>query len=460
MSYPLPYWNDVPLLLEQQVIAAWTQLPPDTLCRIQLAVLPTEPADWLAAQAQLPGIYWEDRARRWSAAGIGQADWEQSLQDDDLLPLDMLKRRAAAAPGLRYYGGVRFSPLAPVSELWRAFGSYYFVAPRFELRREGRHYSLACQFRTPKHPQSAPPDSLLSEIRRLAPPCSMSAPAPPALGDFRHQPSFALWEEQLEQLQVLFDQGELNKLVMARRSSAPLSTPMNPRQLLRHMRTQHQGEAFRYLFQLSPDSAFMGLSPERLYRRRGLTLHTESVAGTRRLGDTPEETLHLGETLMHSAKDRHEHSLVTRFLEERLGQLCSAAQTAPLTLLRTNGVQHLYQRLEGQLHPEVSDAHILRALHPTPAMGGDPAPQAAAWLPQIETFDRGWYAAPVGWLDGEGAEFAVGIRSLVLTPEQVHFFVGAGIVPGSVASEEWQELNAKLAPLQSMFALMPSPLCS
>jgi menaquinone-specific isochorismate synthase len=272
------------------------------------------------------------------------------------------------------------------------------------------------------------------------------------LGSFRHQPSFALWEQQLEQLQGLFDTGELNKLVMARRSSAPLSTAINPRQLLRHMRAQHQGEAFRYLFQLDRDSAFLGLSPERLYRRRGLTLHTESVAGTRRLGDTPEETLHLGETLMHSTKDRHEHSLVTRFLEERLRQLCVSAQTAPLTLLRTNGVQHLYQRLEGLLHPEVSDADILRALHPTPAMGGDPAPQAAAWLPQIETFDRGWYAAPVGWLDGDGAEFAVGIRSLVLTPEQAHFFVGAGIVPGSNPSDEWQELNAKLAPLQALFA--------
>lgn len=33
-----------------------------------------------------------------------------------------------------------------------------------------------------------------------------------------------------------------------------------------------------------------------------------------------------------------------------------------------------------------------------------------------EAFDRGLYAGPVGWFGGDGAEFAVGIRSSLIQP--------------------------------------------
>ena len=38
-------------------------------------------------------------------------------------------------------------------------------------------------------------------------------------------------------------------------------------------------------------------------------------------------------------------------------------------------------------------------MHPTPAVGGEPWPGAAAAIAELEQMDRGWYAGPVGWMD-------------------------------------------------------------
>lgn len=60
-----------------------------------------------------------------------------------------------------------------------------------------------------------------------------------------------------------------------------------------------------------------------------------------------------------------------------------------------------------------SDATILdlvKQLHPTPALGGEPRDKALQFIVEKEPFDRGWYAGPIGWLDANfDGEFAVAI---------------------------------------------------
>lgn len=55
------------------------------------------------------------------------------------------------------------------------------------------------------------------------------------------------------------------------------------------------------------------------------------------------------------------------------------------------------------------------------------------------------------------AEFAVAIRSLLLTPSELRLYAGAGIVAGSEPAAEWQELDDKLANLLGLLTQGSTP---
>ena len=95
----------------------------------------------------------------------------------------------------------------------------------------------------------------------------------------------------------------------------------------------------------------------------------------------------------------------------------------------------------------MSDAQLLTALHPTPAVGGTPRRKALAYLREHEPFSRGWYAGACGLISDDVAEFAVAIRCMLLTGDTLRLYAGAGIVAGSEPAAEWQELDDKLANL-------------
>jgi isochorismate synthase EntC len=72
-----------------------------------------------------------------------------------------------------------------------------------------------------------------------------------------------------------------------------------------------------------------------------------------------------------------------------------------------------------------------------------------AAIDRLEGMDRGWYAGPIGWIDGAGyGEFAVALRSGLMTPGQATLFAGAGIVAGSVPEREVAETETKFGALR------------
>jgi salicylate biosynthesis isochorismate synthase/menaquinone-specific isochorismate synthase len=92
-------------------------------------------------------------------------------------------------------------------------------------------------------------------------------------------------------------------------------------------------------------------------------------------------------------------------------------------------------------------------LHPTPAVGGEPAPLAAAAIADLERMDRGWYAGPVGWMDAtEDGEFCVALRSALLRDREAHLYAGVGIVAGSDPAAELAETEIKLEALLPLLA--------
>ncbi len=107
--------------------------------------------------------------------------------------------------------------------------------------------------------------------------------------------------------------------------------------------------------------------------------------------------------------------------------------------------QHLWTPIEGHLHVHVDDADLLSRLHPTSAVGGEPTTEALRYIAELEPFDRGWYAGPLGWIARDSAEFAVAIRSGLVDGARLALYSGAGIVPGSTPQSEWDEIENKIS---------------
>ena len=114
-------------------------------------------------------------------------------------------------------------------------------------------------------------------------------------------------------------------------------------------------------------------------------------------------------------------------------------------ILKLSRLQHLYSNIRGLLKDGIGDSDILQHLHPTPAVGWYPKNEAMRYIEDIEPFDRGWYAGPVGWVSSDAAEFAVAIRSAITTENKLILYAGAGIVPGSDPEKEWAEIENKIA---------------
>ncbi len=246
--------------------------------------------------------------------------------------------------------------------------------------------------------------------------------------------------------------GHLRKIVLSHSLDLPLSAPTNPATLLHNLR-QRYPHCYTFAISTGTGQTFLGASPECLayVNRNGdqRYLHTEALAGSAPRGTTPAADKILGSRLLNSKKDRHEHHLVTEFILERLQQLGIKIDILPPPQLRKlANIQHLHLPLATPLPPHLSPLDAVAALHPTPAVAGLPQTEAIARISQYESGDRGFYAGPIGWVDGQGqGEFAVGIRSALVTGDQAKLRAGAGIVVGSDPLKELAEVRLKLQAL-------------
>ena len=201
-------------------------------------------------------------------------------------------------------------------------------------------------------------------------------------------------------------------------------------------------------------AAYVGASPELLVRRDGSRAQTVALAGTTRRSADPAVDDHLGEQLLHSAKDREEQAIVARRIEQVLRPVAVwvAAADDP-GLVKVQNVQHLATPIRAQLREPLPAVQLAGILHPTPAVGGEPWDRARTLIPELEGLDRGWYAGPVGWTDlAEDGEFCVALRGALIRGHVAHLYAGCGVVRESVPSAELAETEMKLQALLPLLA--------
>ena len=63
-------------------------------------------------------------------------------------------------------------------------------------------------------------------------------------------------------------------------------------------------------------------------------------------------------------------------------------------LMKIRDIQHLFTPVEGSLQKGQGLLQLVKDLHPTPALGGEPRNDAMAIIRMVEQMNRGYYAAP------------------------------------------------------------------
>jgi menaquinone-specific isochorismate synthase len=416
------------------------------LVRISLPFPDTDPLAWLAAHDHDVRVYWSGRNEPLEVAGVGCADVvDNEAVIDYRSVLQRMRSAIASGPGdLRYYGGIRFDRYHSIADEWRVFSVYRFWLPRFELNRAEGQTRLICNLAFPEDLDRI--DDVLAMLDTL------SDENQPRTSDhdftiLRRQdyPDRSDWDSIMTWALEAFRRAELEKVVLARRSDLTFRDSLDAVDLMARLR-ELTHDCYHFLFQPKGGKAFLGSSPERLISRSGRYVATEAVAGTRPRGDSTEEDEGLADGMLSSEKDRREHELVRQSVAAAMAPLCTSfQQDQNVSVMRLDSRMHLFSSMWGTLNEGVNDADLMRALHPTPAVGGVPTGTAMEAIGHHEPFDRGWYAGPIGWIGTDSSEFAVGIRSALISRNTLSLYAGAGIVEGSVASDEWDEVEQKIS---------------
>jgi menaquinone-specific isochorismate synthase len=249
--------------------------------------------------------------------------------------------------------------------------------------------------------------------------------------------------------------GRFDKVVVAREVLATANRPIHVPTVLRRLRSLYP--ACTVVGAPVPGGQFVAASPEVLVARTGRAVRSHPLAGTIPRSGDPHADQELAAALLASPKDRAEHAWVVRDVVDALGPWCTSLvvpETPSIVPLRN--VSHLGTLVTGALVDGAPSALGLAALlHPTAAVGGTPRDAALAWLAGHERLERGPYAAPVGWVDAHGdGEWAVGIRSAVVSDDRARLFAGVGVVDGSDPTAELAETQFKL---QALLAAVVRP---
>jgi menaquinone-specific isochorismate synthase len=135
---------------------------------------------------------------------------------------------------------------------------------------------------------------------------------------------------------------------------------------------------------------------------------------------------------------------------QELSPFCTSVDTdqKPFTLALPD-VWHLASDVYGKLKKNISVLDLAAYLHPTAAVAGTSRKAAQDLIAELEPFDRGGYAGPVGWIgaDGDG-EWAIAIRGGYIEQNVVTAFAGCGLVAESDPQDELAETELKFTPIR------------
>ncbi|QMJ04305.1 isochorismate synthase MenF [Citrobacter freundii] len=388
---------------------------------------------WLASQPVWPQFYWQQRNGDEEAAVLGAVATFSSLA-----VAQQFLHQHEDHPELRIWGLNAFEPQR---------GN--LLLPRLEWRRCAGVATLRLHLYSDVSLQddAVHARAFLSTLANVKPLPALRL----NLTAEQHWPDKAGWTRLIELATQTIAGEALDKVVLARATDLQFSQPVNAASVMASSRRLNLN-CYHFFMAFSAECAFLGSSPERLYRRRDTALRTEALAGTVANHPDDHRAWQLGEWLMKDDKNQRENMLVVEDICQRLQNCTQTLDVLPPQVLRLRKVQHLRRCIWTALN-QPDDTLCLMQLQPTAAVAGIPRERARAFIQHNEPFEREWYAGSAGYLSLQQSEFCVSLRSAKISGNVVRLYAGAGIVRGSDPEQEWQEIDNKAAGLRTLLQM-------
>lgn len=254
----------------------------------------------------------------------------------------------------------------------------------------------------------------------------------------------AAFEAVVKQAKEKITAGDLFQVVPSQRLKASLK--QSPFDYYRKLRLSNPS-AYLYYLDFNESTKVIGSSPESLVQVKGAKVTTNPIAGTRKRGATKVEDEALAQELRNDEKEQAEHLMLIDLGRNDIGRISEIGSvTVPLYMVveKYRYVMHLVSLVEGRLKKGLTAMDALKATLPAGTVSGAPKIRAMTRIYEWEPVKRGVYAGAIGYFSHDNqADFAIGIRTLVLKDEVAYVQAGAGIVYDSDPTAEYFETLQK-----------------
>lgn len=368
-------------------------------------------------------------------------DWKEHIQIEGAHPI---------GTGPLLFGGFSFDPLKNANpSKWKPFHEARFTLPSFMITKIGRH-TLATINRLIQSTDDI--NEIINHFNTYEYTLKKKNEDTNSFLNFTIKKESLFykkeWMAAVEKATEQIKQNRFEKVVLAREMLLEFEGSIDIHYVL-SMLKKHQPNCYLFVVE-NEGKTFVGATPERLVSKRDQKVQSACVAGSIKRGKTVEADEEYAQMLLSDTKNIHEHQIVVKAIEKVFREYCQEVQLQNNpTILKTPNIQHLYTPVEGTVKKGFTLIDFVEKLHPTPALGGYPKDAALAFIRNEEPLERGWYAAPVGWMDDQdNGEFVVAIRSGLLDEQKAYLYAGCGIVGDSKPEEEYRETEIKFGPMQ------------
>ncbi|WP_100013201.1 isochorismate synthase [Lentibacillus sediminis] len=404
-------------------------------------------------------IFWTSTADHFYITGVGNA-WEitaerspfaETEREWNRLMEDALIHNPYKLPGtgLNAMGGMDFDPEKEKTALWKNFQPSQFTVPAFMLTKRGHSCYLTTNFLV-KYGDH--PFQLANQLEKRERELFANNPTPEEKMSIEKKTEIApdAWKQLVKQTTEDIANKQAGKIVLARELRLKFDKKADIAGVLDKLLAT-QSNSFIFAFEKGED-CFIGATPERLVKLESRELLSTCLAGTAPRGKTVEEDAAIADELLHDEKNLQEHKFVVEMIKQAMLDYCEDVMIPEEPVIYPlRNLQHLYTPVTATLKSSYSIFDVIGKLHPTPALGGVPRKESMAYIRKHEQLDRGWYGAPIGWLDSNGnGEFAVAIRSGLIQGDEASLFAGCGVVKDSDPEAEYEETNIKFTPMLSV----------
>lgn len=283
------------------------------------------------------------------------------------------------------------------------------------------------------------PDDVIDELRDIVFTDRTALDSGFEFGDWSWNLSEEAFTAAVESIRGYIASGDVYQVNLSRRAQCQFEG--DPVALYQLLRTGNPAPYGAYLN--IGDLQLISTSPEQFLRKRGRSLETRPIKGTRPRGKDPREDAAFAHALNLSEKDRAELLMIVDLERNDLGRVSSYGSVRVSDLYHLEHyakVMHQTARVHGELAEGNDVFDCIRALFPGGSITGAPKIRAMEIIEELEPTRRGAYCGSMGYIGFDGdAEFNIAIRSMHIKDSRLDYQVGSGIVWDSVPEAEYAE---------------------